>query len=90
MGPLCNPRTILHGAHFSAHFIPIWAPHTNVGWAVIQFYMKKMQGCLFHILTNPMHFRNLNQRWVCPCLTKTCLEFSIDILFSVKMANNLS
>jgi len=22
----------LHGAHFSAHFISIWAPHTNVGW----------------------------------------------------------
>jgi len=47
--------------------------------------MKKMQGCLFHILTNPtvefkMHFRNLNQRWVCPCLTKTCLEFSIDLI----------
>ncbi|KAL0181243.1 hypothetical protein M9458_023649 [Cirrhinus mrigala] len=34
MGPLWNPRTILYGAHFSAQFIPIWAPHTNVGWEV--------------------------------------------------------
>jgi len=50
---LCNPRTILHWAHFSAHFIPIWAPPTD--WVLAITRLRNCQCHGIHTLPENKH-----------------------------------